>query len=91
MMYLRTGAHTSRTKVKSADQFNGNSKKCGSVSSPREFRRLGKAISDQDETHGHIPDYAVRLESDMVIIMSKGSISVLEYSLRLDPETYDQA
>ncbi|WP_424930562.1 replication initiator protein A [Amaricoccus tamworthensis] len=66
-------------------------KKCGSASSSREFRRLVKAISDQDEMHGHIPDYAIRLESDMVIITTKGSISVLEYSMRLELQTYDQA
>lgn len=66
-------------------------KKCGSASSLREFRRLVKAISDQDETYGHMPDYGIRLERDMVIITTKGSLSVLECLMRLEPETYEQA
>nr|WP_234822623.1 replication initiator protein A [Palleronia aestuarii] len=35
--------------------------KCGSTSTLKEFRRLVRSIVDQDEAHGHMPDYAVCL------------------------------
>lgn len=42
--------------------------KCGSSSTLKEFRRLIRNIVEQDELHGHLPDYAIRLddEADMV-------------------------
>lgn len=44
--------------------------KCGSVSTSREFRRLVKNICEQDETHNHFPDYAIRLTDDDMIVFS---------------------
>ena len=49
-------------------------RKCGSSSALREFRRLVAAIVAQDTEHGHMPDYAVRMEDDMVIFASRGSV-----------------
>ena len=50
-------------------------KKCGAVSSSREFRRLMTAIVEEDEQHSHIPDYAVRLDDDdMVIFRSRRTV-----------------
>lgn len=42
--------------------------KCGSSSTLKEFRRLIRNIVEQDELHGHLPDYSIRLdeEADMV-------------------------
>lgn len=37
-------------------------KKCGSQSTAKEFKRLLKAIVEQDELHSHFPDYAVTLD-----------------------------
>lgn len=73
-------------------------KKCGSASTSREFKRLVQNIVKQDEDHNHIPDYAVRLdEDDMVIFINRNtqnavilpSSSVAQ--VRLDPDTYQKA
>ncbi|MTJ05152.1 MAG: replication initiator protein A [Sediminimonas qiaohouensis] len=45
--------------------------KCGSASTSREFKRLVCNIVEQDEAHNHIPDYAVRLDGDMVLVMNR--------------------
>lgn len=46
--------------------------KCGSSSTIREFRRLVRSIAEQDEAHGHMPDYAVRLdENDRVVFRNR--------------------
>ena len=37
-------------------------KKCGSQSTAKEFKRLLKTIVEQDELHGHFPDYTIRLD-----------------------------
>ena len=39
-------------------------KKCGSQSTAKEFKRLLKTIVEQDELHGHFPDYTIRLDED---------------------------
>ena len=46
-------------------------KKCGAVSSEREFRRMVHGIVEEDQEHSHIPDYSVRLEDDMVVFRSR--------------------
>lgn len=72
-------------------------KKCGSSSELREFRRVIAGISQEDETHDHMPDYAVRFEEekDQVLFISKGRLDVVdEADLNippLDEETYDLA
>ncbi len=49
--------------------------KCGSNSTLREFRRLVRAIAEQDEAHGHMPDYAVRLDDeDRVVFRNRQSM-----------------
>lgn len=50
-------------------------KKCGSNSTLREFRRLVRAIAEQDGRHGHMPDYAVSLErEDRVVFRNRLSM-----------------
>lgn len=50
-------------------------KKCGSNSTLREFRRLVRSIVQQDTQHGHMPDYAVVLDSeDRVIFRNRLSM-----------------
>jgi plasmid replication initiation protein len=72
-------------------------RKCGSASTIREFRRLMGNIAEQDEAHDHMPDYAIRIdENDMVIFTNRGSMSpapsVLEDArIYLSPETYQKA
>jgi plasmid replication initiation protein len=48
--------------------------KCGSASSPREFRRLVTAIADLDARHGHIPDYSIQLDEDCVTFTNRGTM-----------------
>lgn len=38
-------------------------RKCGSKSTDFEFRRLIKTIVDQDDAHGHFPDYALSFDN----------------------------
>lgn len=73
-------------------------KKCGSGSTPREFKRLVQNIVREDAAHSHIPDYAVRLEGDdMVVFRSRKTIPDPQkaapgpYVPALDAETYHDA
>ena len=55
-------------------------KKCGSNSTLREFRRLVRAIAQQDSLHGHMPDYAVTLdERDRVIFRNRQCIPAAHF------------
>lgn len=45
-------------------------RKCGAVSSEREFRRLVSAIAEEDVGYSHIPDYAVRLDEDDMVMFT---------------------
>ncbi|MEO1322269.1 MAG: replication initiator protein A [Pseudomonadota bacterium] len=45
--------------------------KTGSQSTLREFKRLVKAIIDDDEKHDHFPTYRLTLEEEMIIIKRK--------------------
>ena len=75
--------------------------RCGSRSTMREFRRLVKAIAEDDIVHNHFPDYALRLlDGDMVEFSNRRATIAVEppvelpveiSSLRLKPETYDAA
>ena len=49
-------------------------KKCGSNSTPREFKRLVQNIVRQDAKHGHMPDYSVRLEGEQVVFANRGTM-----------------
>ena len=45
--------------------------KCGSGSTEKEFRRLIGKIIEDDEAHGHMPDYAFSIEDDNVVVRPK--------------------
>jgi plasmid replication initiation protein len=73
-------------------------RKCGSASTPREFRRLVSNIVRQDEAHNHIPDYAIRLEDAHVVFVNRQNRPVIEAEqisetahIRLGPDTLEQA
>lgn len=71
-------------------------KKCGSASDDPEFRRLVRVICTEDAEHGHMPDYAVVLDGDMVRFMNRGTMKSLPSAETtvfpvLDAETYNDA
>ncbi|MBD3814977.1 MAG: replication initiator protein A [Halothiobacillus sp.] len=71
-------------------------KKCGSNSTPREFKRLVQNIVRQDANHGHMPDYSVRLEAEQVIFANRGTMLPKEEPRQpalifLKPETREKA
>lgn len=45
--------------------------KTGSTSTPKEFKRLVKAICQEDERQSHMPDYSFRLLYDVLEVMPK--------------------
>jgi len=75
----------------------------GSTSSDKEFRRLVRAICKADEEHNHMPDYAFRLDADILTVIPKPEF--LEsyapkpeqnrltrgYVLPLSPDTFERA
>lgn len=70
--------------------------KCGSGSSEKEFRRLVMNIVRQDRKFGHMPDYAISMEHDMVTFINRRveepKLESLAISIiRLDPEAYHDA
>lgn len=71
-------------------------KKCGSNSTLKEFRRLVGRIARLDQTHAHLPDYAVALTADdQVVFRGRGSVPRNEpppvTAPPLDPESYHEA
>ena len=52
-------------------------RKCGSTSSMREFRRLVGSVVEQDEAHHHMPDYAIRLDGEMVVFENRGMMDAV--------------
>lgn len=73
-------------------------KKCGSGSSLREFRRMVSAIADEDERHGHMPDYGIRFDTttDILTVRSRGTVAqntarIIANIPPLDPEVYEMA
>lgn len=72
-------------------------KKCGSNSTPREFRRLVLNIVREDQKHDHMPDYEIDFdeETDMVIFINRGSMTPVSFMEgRVPPlrsETYEYA
>lgn len=71
-------------------------KKCGSTSTMREFRRLVGTIVEQDEAHHHMPDYAIRLDGEMVVFENRGNMETLAPDavndpIRLGSEIYEKA
>ena len=64
--------------------------KCGSGSTVKEFRRLVGKIIEDDDAHGHMPDYAFSLEGENLIVRPKKAAvvsSLPSSALRLDEET----
>lgn len=69
-------------------------KKCGSNSTPREFRRLVLNIAREDREHQHLPDYAIAYDEaeDMVIFTSRQpGRAAPGQAPPLDPRVHDQA
>lgn len=44
-------------------------KKCGSQSTAKEFKRLLKTIVEQNELHGHFPDYNIHLDENVDLVI----------------------
>ncbi|MFD2858444.1 replication initiator protein A [Seohaeicola zhoushanensis] len=70
-------------------------RKCGSSSTIREFRRLVAAIVEQDASHDHMPDYAVRMEEGFVVFLNRNTMPrdepVTEALVRLSPRAHERA
>jgi plasmid replication initiation protein len=72
-------------------------KKCGSNSTPKEFKRLVVNIVQQDDAHHHMPDYAVSVDDDMVIFRNRHTMDARQQASAgtavraLDSETYHDA
>ena len=72
-------------------------KKCGSLSSDKEFRRLVGTVCVEDARSNHLPDYAVTLEGDKVRFLNRSTmpkaLPEVEKTLfpRLDLETFNDA
>jgi hypothetical protein len=59
--------------------------KTGSQSTPKEFRRMVKAIVDMNNEKHHIPDYTFELDGDLFIIRPRPEFS----DIYAEPETID--
>lgn len=72
-------------------------KKCGSSSPLRVFRALVKKVCEHDADHGHIPDYAVSMEGDVVLFRKRSSLTpppdpeAIDDVPYIDPETMHDA
>ncbi|PHR00125.1 MAG: plasmid replication initiator RepA [Sulfitobacter sp.] len=73
-------------------------RKCGSASTSREFKRLVSNIVKQDEKHNHMPDYAIRLDENILVYMNRGTIeketprtSSDNFGIRINSDTYEKA
>lgn len=71
-------------------------RKCGSTSTRREFRRLVAAVVAQDKAHHHMPDYAIRLEGEIVVFENRGTMDVITSDVggdlvRLGVEAHERA
>ncbi|MCA9184409.1 MAG: hypothetical protein KDA99_02275, partial [Planctomycetales bacterium] len=52
-------------------------RKFGSASTLREFRRLIGNTVEMDQEFGHMPDYAVRLDDDdIVVFTNRGTMEI---------------
>lgn len=72
--------------------------KCGSASTLKEFRRLIGKIVEEDQEHGHIPDYAISFgDEDMIVFRSRNSMPELSAPTptvklgSLESEAYEDA
>ncbi len=69
--------------------------KCGSHSTPKEFKRLLLKVIEENEQHNHIPDYTLHLDGSNVVFTSRGSVPQAVAKVvtipALDTDTYDLA
>lgn len=67
--------------------------KCGSQSTPKEFRRMLQAVIEDDRAHDHMPGYAIFLDGDMVEMRTKPgkALPSPRSFIHLLPEIYEQA
>lgn len=72
--------------------------KCGSGSTLKEFRRLVVKVMEDDEQHGHMPDYNFTFEGDTVVVHPKDDtpqetrpLPLPKDNIRLRPTTYEKA
>ena len=72
--------------------------KCGSGSTLKEFRRLVVKIIEDDEQHGHMPDYNFHFEGNTVVVRPKDDtaqetrpLPSPKDNIRLRPATYEKA
>ena len=69
--------------------------KCGSGSTVKEFRRLVGKIIEDDEAHGHMPDYTFSFEGENVVVRPKKAQAVPAlplFALRISrDETFEEA
>lgn len=71
--------------------------KCGSTSAGWEFHRMVRKIVVEDEIHGHMPDYAVALDGDVVVFTNRNTMKTMATTpswideIRLDSDTYAEA
>lgn len=71
-------------------------KKCGSNSTLREFRRLVMNIIQEDQSHDHMPDYAIRADedNDAVVFTNRHNARLVLPQMtapQLDPDVYETA
>ncbi|MGB3247229.1 MAG: replication initiator protein A, partial [Sulfitobacter sp.] len=71
-------------------------RKCGSTSTMREFRRLIGVIVEQDQAHAHMPDYALRMEGEMITFENRGTMhtassEVTHELITLGSDVYEKA
>lgn len=74
------------TKSQWAYKLETLHKKCGSLSTLKEFRRMVKAIVEMNERENHIPDYTFELDDDRLIIYSRPEFQ----NIYAEPETVDR-
>ncbi|MEO0569301.1 MAG: replication initiator protein A [Pseudomonadota bacterium] len=71
--------------------------KTGSSSTAKEFKRLLAKIIEDDQTHGHMPDYQFELRADIVVVSPKPEFTDAyteekpQLALFLKAETYERA
>ena len=71
--------------------------KCGSSSTAKEFKRMVRSIIERDEQKGHMPDYRLTLEGDIITIEPKPEFvaaynpPALQEPVFLKSETFERA
>ncbi len=68
--------------------------KCGSASTDKEFKRLILRIVQEDERHGHFPDYSLHMDAEIIVFSTRGTVPCPQDAVfdgPLDPEAYHDA